>query len=203
MNVSEEIVRVSRYGRQLEQLLAKKKFRLSGDRDKLIVGYWSLLIDYHTAIVTLLPKEIYGAAFALMRPIVEARVRIHVVKMGSDAVVHQIKTDTYKVKFDRVGKEIDKAFGLEFFEKNLSKAVRDALHSYTHSGSFQIARRFDKNTIKPRYSDGAILEVIETSMTALFMATIVVSKHFGFEQEAQRTAGLFSEYNKQPLTVPR
>jgi hypothetical protein len=148
MNVRQEIARISQYGQQLEQFFVEKQFKLSGDRDLLIVGYWSLLLDYHVAIVTLLPKELYGAAFALMRPIVEAWVRVHVVKMGSDAVVRQIKNDTYKIKFDRVGKEIDKAFGLEFFDKSLSKAVRDALHSYTHSGGLQIARRFDKSQIK-------------------------------------------------------
>jgi hypothetical protein len=202
MNVQEEIARVSSYGKQLEELLAKKEFRLSGERDALILGYWSLLLDYHAAIMTLLPKELYGAAFALLRPIVEAWVRVHVAKMGSDETVLQIKNDTYKVKFDRVGKEIDKAFGLDFFAKSLSKAVRDALHSYTHSGSFQISRRFDENAIKSRYSDGAILNVIEASMTAVFMATIVVTKHFGFEEEWQATTNLFAEYNKRPLEVP-
>jgi hypothetical protein len=203
MNVKTEIDRVSRYGQQLEQLFAQREFRISGDRDMLIVGYWSLLLDYHVAVVTLLAKELYGAAFALMRPIVEAWVRVHVVKMGSDAVMRQIKNDKYKVSFDRVGKEIDKAFGLEFFEKSLSKAVRDALHSYTHSGGFQIARRFDENMMKSRYSDGAILNVIEASTTAVFMATIVVAKHFGFEEEWRATSELFSEYNKRPLEVPR
>jgi hypothetical protein len=193
---------VSRYGQRFEQLFAQREFRISGDRDMLIVGYWSLLLDYHIAIATLLPKQLYGAAFALMRPIVEAWARVHVVKMGSDAVVRQIKNDKYKVSFDRVGKEIDKAFGLEFFDKSLSKAVRDALHSYTHSGGFQIARRFDENAIKSRYSDGAILNVIEASTTALFMTTIVMSKHFGFEQEWQTTTDLFGEYNKRPLEVP-
>ncbi len=202
MNVPEEIDRVSRYGKQLEALLDGKELQLSGDRDALIVGYWSLLLDYHTAIVTLLPKELYGAAFALLRPIVEAWVRVHVAKMGADETMLQLKNDAYRVNFARVGEEIDKAFGLDFFAKSLNKAVREALHSYTHSGSFQIARRFDENSIKSRYSDGAILNVIEASTTAAFMATIVVTKHFGFEEEWHATTELFSEYNKRPLEVP-
>lgn len=202
VNVQEEIDRVSRYGRELEELLAKRELRLSGDRDALIVGYLSLLLDYHTAVVTLLPKQVYGAAFALMRPIVEAWVRVHVAKMGSDETVLQLKDDTYRVDFAQVGGEIDKAFGVDFFTKSLSKAVREALHSYTHSGSFQIARRFDENAIKSRYSDGAILNVIEASTTAVFMAMIVVTKHFGFEEEWRATTKLFSEYNKRPLEVP-
>lgn len=199
MNVQDEIARVTRYGEQLEALLDGKVLKLSSDRDRLIIAYRSLVLDYHTAIVTLLPKELYGSAFALLRPIVEAWVRIHIAKIGSDETVLQLKNDTYRVDFTKVGAEIDKALGLDFFAKSLDKAIRDALHSYTHSGSFQIARRFDESESKSRYSDGAILNVIEGSMTALFMATIVVTKHFGFEQEWQTTTDLFAEYNKRPL----
>jgi len=201
MNV-QEILRVSRYGQRLESLLDGKEVMASTDRDLLIVGYRSLLLDYHTAIVMLLEKELYGAAFALLRPTVEAWVRIHVAKMGTDETVLQLKNDTYRVDFSKVGEEIDKAFELEFFEKSLNKVVRDALHSYTHSGWFQVARRFNESDTKSRYSDGAILNVIEGSTTALFMATIVTTNHFGFEDEWRATAELFSEYNKRPLEVP-
>ena len=196
MNVPEEIDRISQCGQQLQNLLDGKELRLSGDRDQLLIAHWNLLLDYHVAIVALLSQELHGAAFALMRPIIEALVRIHVAKIGSDEEVLAMKEDTYQVNFKTIGARIDGAFALNgFFEKTLLDA-RVALHSYTHSGSFQIARRFQG------YSDGAILNVIEGSMTALFMATILVTNHFGFEQEWQTTTDLFAEYNKRPLTVP-
>lgn len=203
MNVHEEITRAARYGQQLETMLDGKEVTASTDRDLLIIGYRSLLLDYHVAIVMLLEKELYGSAFALLRPTVEAWVRIHVAKMGTDETVLQLKNDTYRVDFSKIGEQIDEAFELEFFEKTLNKAVRDALHSYTHSGWFQVVRRFNESEIKSRYSDGAILNVLEGSMTALFMATIVTTKHFGFEKEWQKTHDLFSEYNKRPLEVPK
>lgn len=203
MNVHEEITRAARYGQQLETMLDGKEVTASTDRDLLIIGYRSLLLDYHVAIVMLLEKELYGSAFALLRPTVEAWVRIHVAKMGTDETVLQLKNDTYRVDFSKIGEQIDEAFELEFFEKTLNKAVGDALHSYTHSGWFQVVRRFNESEIKSRYSDGAILNVLEGSMTALFMATIVTTKHFGFEKEWQKTHDLFSEYNKRPLEVPK
>jgi len=202
MNVQDEIARVTRYGEQIEALLDGRVLKLSGDRDALIIAYRSLLLDYHAATVTLLQKELYGAAFALQRPIVEALLRIHVAKIGSEETVLQLKNDTYRVDFSKVGAEIDKAFGLDFFAKSLDEEMRDALHGYTHSGSFQIARRFDESATKSRYSEGAILNAIEGSMTALFMATIVVTKHFGFEDEWRKATVLFAEYNKRPLEVP-
>lgn len=203
MNVHEEITRAARYGQQLETMLDGKEVTASTDRDLLIIGYRSLLLDYHVAIVMLLEKELYGSAFALLRPTIEAWVRIHVAKMGTDETVLQLKNDSYRVDFSKIGEQIDEAFELEFFEKTLNKAVRDALHSYTHSGWFQVVRRFNESEIKSRYSDGAILNVLEGSMTALFMATIVTTKHFGFEKEWQKTHDLFSEYNKRPLEVPK
>ena len=57
MIVREEIDRAARYGQRIEALLDQKELRLPGDRDGLIVGYWNLLLDYHTATVTLLPLE--------------------------------------------------------------------------------------------------------------------------------------------------
>lgn len=196
MNVQEEIDRVARYGQRLQDLLDGKELELSGDRDALLIAHWNLLLDYHVAIVTLLAQELHGAAFALMRPIIEAWVRIHVAKMGSDEEVLAIKDDKYQVNFKTIGARIDGAFALNgFFEKTLLES-RVALHSYTHSGSFQIARRFHG------YSEGAILNVTEGSMTALFMATIVVTKHFGFEDEWRATTELFAKYNKRPSEVP-
>ena len=99
MNVPEEIARVARYGQQLQDLLDGKELELSGDRDALLIAYWNLLLDYHVAIVTLLAQELHGAAFALMLPIIEAWVRIHVTKMGSDEEVLAIKEDKYRVDF--------------------------------------------------------------------------------------------------------
>jgi hypothetical protein len=194
--VPEEIARVARYGQQLQDLLDGKELELSGDHDALLIAHWNLLLDYHPAIVTLLAQELHGAAFALMRPIIEAWVRIHVTKMGSDEEVLAIKEDKYRVDFKTIGALIDGAFALNgFFEKTLLES-RVALHSYTHSGSFQITRRFQG------YSEGATLNVTEGSMTALFRATIVVTKHFGFEDEWRTTTELFAEYNKRPSEVP-
>jgi len=80
---------------------------LSGDRDALLIAHWNLLLDYHVAIVTLLAQELHGAAFALMRPIIEAWVRIHVAKMASDEEVLAIKDDKYQVNFKTIGARID------------------------------------------------------------------------------------------------
>jgi len=42
------------------------------------MAYWSLAFEFHKAILSLIEQKFYGAAFALVRPIIEATVRAHV-----------------------------------------------------------------------------------------------------------------------------
>jgi hypothetical protein len=196
MDVQAEIDRSFRYGQELEEFVASKEIRLSDDRDVLLVGYWALLFDYHAAILELLRRELYGSAFALLRPVVEAWVRAHLVVSCTNEDVIRIKNDEYRMNFKEVGAKIDKAFGLNFFENTLKEPVRKALHSYTHSGRLQVNRRFDGHLVKPNYTDDAILDVLEGSTTAVFMATILVTNRLGFAEEWRTTNQLFDQYHK-------
>ncbi len=57
--------------------------------------------------------KFYGAAFALVRPTIEAVVRAHVVLMCSDEVSKQLRNDEYRTNLATVGMEIDAAFHSE------------------------------------------------------------------------------------------
>jgi len=57
----------------------------------------------------LLSHKFFGSAFALVRPIVEATVRSHVVIMGSEEDVRRLREDDYRANLSTVGKEIDTA----------------------------------------------------------------------------------------------
>jgi hypothetical protein len=56
--------------------------------------------------------------------------------------------------------------------------------SYAHSGALQIARRFTNGEVKPSYSDGEILEVLNVTNTAVILLTIAFFKSMGCQQEA-------------------
>jgi Family of unknown function (DUF6988) len=140
--------------------------------------------------------QFYGGAFALLRPIVEAQVRAHVVLMGSDDDVDKIKGDKYNVNFKTIGGEIDTAFNLQGFFDRFLNGASGALHSFTHSGLSQLARRFKGNDLEAHYEDDEIVEVIRTSSTAVFMVTNLVTKHFKFEDEGRKVGKLFLEWGK-------
>ena len=196
MSVQSELDMARRLGEQFEDLVVRKGQCNVDGRKVLLIGYWALLFDYHKGILSLLSNGFCGSAFALVRPVVEGLVRSHVVLMGSDKDVNRIRKDRYKVDFGRIGVQIDAKFGLGgFFKKFLDQSQR-ALHSYTHSGASQIARRFDGNDLTPRYSEDEIVEVIRVSSTAIFMVTELVTKHFMFGDEAKKADELFLEWAK-------
>jgi hypothetical protein len=191
-----EIQRANRFGDELENLVAAKGECPTGDRNTLLVAYWSLAFDHHRGVLCLLSNEFYGSAFALVRPLVEAAVRAHVVIMGSEEDLRKLRNDEYRTNFVTVGKQIDAFFHTDdFFEKFLERA-RKALHSYTHAGLLQLGRRFSGTDLTPSYSEEEIIEVVRTTTSATFMVTNLVTKHFGFEEEWRKCTELFGEWGK-------
>lgn len=194
--VEQEIQRANRFGDEIENLVVAKGQCPTGDRNTLLIAYWSLAFDHHRGVLCLLSNKLFGSAFALVRPIVEAAVRAHVVIMGSEEDLLKLRNDEYRTNFARVGKEIDAAFGTDDFFENFLKGAKNALHSYTHAGLLQLGRRFSGTDLTPNYSEEEIIEVIRTTMSAAFLVTNLVTKHFGFEEEWRKCTELFGEWGK-------
>jgi hypothetical protein len=196
--VQDELARARRLGEQLENLVVKRSpFPVESDRTILIIGYWSLLFDYHKSILVLLTNEFYGGAFALLRPMVEGLLRAHVALSCRPGVIKSLQNDKYSVDFKQIGPRIDETFGLEGFFENLLKRAEKMLHSYTHSGAFQLSRRFDGNDVRPSYSDDEVIEVITGVTSVVFMVTALTAKHLGFEQEWSTANEMFSDYGNR------
>ena len=142
----------------------------------------------------MLHHRFFGAAFALIRPIVESTVRAHVSIMGSENDLRRLKTDQYSTNFKTVGKQIDTFFHMDnFFENFLNKAA-PALHSYTHGGLLQVSRRFDATGLTANYPEGEIMEVIRTTTCAVFMVNNLVTKYLGFDKEWEQCTKMFEEW---------
>jgi hypothetical protein len=195
--VQKAIDSARKFGEQLEEIVVDKNQFPTGDRNVLLVAYWALMFDYHKGILSLLQSELFGAAFALARPVVEANVRAHVALKGSEEDLGRIQSDDYTVNFKAIGAKIDADFGLDHLMENfLNEVTRSALHSYTHSGLLQLGRRFDGNDIKPNYSDDEVIEVIRVTTSAVFMVANLVTKHFGFEEDWKNVGQMFEEWGK-------
>jgi hypothetical protein len=206
--VQSEIERAITLGRKLQDLIVKRQTLTLGisankspDRDKLLAAFWALVVDYHEGMLGPMRDKLYGSAFALLRPTVEALIRAHVVLMGSQGVVNEIITDTYKTNFKTVAAEIDAAFGYKrpgiergLFDKFLNERGRGVLHAFTHSGLPQLGRRFNDHDLDCHFEDEEVINFAHIATSALWMVTNLVAHQFGFNDEAGEADRLFREW---------
>ena len=195
-SIEDEIKKANTFGDAIENLVVARGQCPTGERNTPLMAFWSLVFELHRGIICLLSHKFYGAAFALVRPIVEATVRAHVVIMGSPQDLKRLLEDKYKTNLSTVGTEIDTAFGTgNLFEKFLTKP-RKALHSYTHAGVLQLGRRFSGTDLVANYSEEEIHEVIRASTSAVFIVNNLVTKYLGFEGEWKKNTELYVEWGK-------
>lgn len=195
--VMNEINRARQTALEFEKAIVGKPCQASGVREVLLMGYWALTFDYDGGILTLLSSELFGSAFALLRPLEEAVLRAHLALKGTEREIAAIQKDKYRVDFTTIGKRLDAAFELERLIETFLDDARDALHSYTHSGMLQIGRRFRDDAVKPNYRDGDIIDLINVTTCGAFMVTNLVTKHFKFEEDWKRATQVFAEWGKK------
>lgn len=195
--VENAINRANEFGDRAQDLVVAKKECPTSDRNTLLMAYWSMVFEFHRAILCLIHNKFYGAAFALVRPILETVIRAHVTIMGSDEDVQKLRNDEYRTNLATIGKEIDSFFRLEgLFEKLLDQG-RTALHSYTHAGTMQLGRRFKGTDLTPNYSEGSLIEVIQVSTSSAFLVNNLVTKYLGFEEEWEQNSTLYEQWGKR------
>lgn len=195
-NVSKELASAANIGEQLEALVVNRGQCPDDDRNILLLAYWALIFDFHKAILGLIPKQLCGSAFALVRPCLETLVRAHVAVNGSAGDVKSLQEDTYHTDFDKIGRWMDNEFATEGLFTTFIGGAQAALHSFTHAGLSQIGRRFEGHDVRPSYHDGEIVEVIRVCTSAVWMVTNLVTIHLGFTKEANQAQNLYLEWGK-------
>ena len=192
--VSNEIKKANKFSDQVEDLIIAKGQCPTGERNTLLMAYWSLTFEFHRCILCLIDHQFFSGAFALVRPIVETVIRAHVVIMGSDEDVRKLGRDEYKTNFVTIGKEIDAAFATTDFFENFLANSRKALHGYTHVGTHQLSRRFSGMDLISNFSDEEIIEAVRVSTSSIFMVNNLVAKYLGFDAEWTKANELFAEW---------
>lgn len=195
-DVKKELADAQKFAEELESLVLKRGQCRDDDRNILLMAYWALLFDFHRSVLDLMPKPLCGGAFALVRPCMEAVARAHVAVKGTAADIRSLQDDTYRTNFFTIGPWIDSTFGAGDLLTNMFGRARKALHSYTHAGISQLARRYDDHDLRPSYRDGEIIEVIRVCTSAVWMVTNLVTKYLGWTEEAKKAGELFEEWGK-------
>jgi hypothetical protein len=193
-STEEEINKANIFGDTIENLVVARGQCPTGERNTPLMAYWSVVFELHRGIMCLLSQKFYAAASALVRPIIEAVVRAHIVIIGSPEDLKLLHEDGYHTNFSTVGTEIDTAFRSgDFFQKFLTNSKK-AFHSYTHIGMLQLCRRFSGTDLVANFSEEEIHEVIKVSTSAVFLVNNLVTKHLGFEEEWRKNNELYAEW---------
>jgi hypothetical protein len=178
----------------LEHLLLEKSYTVRNNRDGLCLLYWSLVFETQHGILLLLHHKLPGPAFALMRPIVEAFLRLYLVMHGTEEQLAAIKNGTYNTDFTNIGEQIDQMTGIEplmgpFFKKNTKK-----LHGFTHGGLEQLHRRSKGTDVIANYPDDEVRDVIKFTTMFAFLTSVHVTDYLGLDAEFKAAVKIYDEY---------
>jgi hypothetical protein len=197
LNVQDQIVRAEQLSVSLEHLLVEKSYTIRNNRDGVRLLYWSLIFEHHQGILLLLRTKHYAPAFALMRPIAEAFLRLHLVMHGTEAQLAAIKDGAYNTDFAGIGEQIDQMAGLEepllgaFFKKHTK-----ILHGFTHGGLEQLMRRSDGPDIIANYPDDEVRDVVNFTTMFAFLTAVHVADYLNLGAEFERANKIHDEYRQ-------
>jgi hypothetical protein len=183
-------------GGQLRAILNDKSYVMRTDRDGVCLLYWSLIVDLHSGILILLHAETHSPAFALVRPLVEAFLRLHVTIHGTENQLAAIKNGTYQTDFVAVGRQIDAAYGVEPLFGPFLENSKSALHGFTHGGLEQLLRLRAEGDIRPNFSDSEVLEVVSITTLLTYLTVLAVTEFLGRTAEYDNAARMFEQYRK-------
>jgi hypothetical protein len=169
------------------------------ERHTWVEGSLAVAIEHHEAISLLIDRQLTGSAFALVRSMVDTVVRAHWINLvASDEQVGQARGDDKNAFpfMSKMSEAVDKVYGENEFFKQFTSAW-DAMCSYTHSGSRQIALRFTGTNVQPRYPEGAKVEVLfHTNVALLFLAGMFFVST-GHQPEADEVRTMLLDHAKE------
>jgi hypothetical protein len=176
-------MRVEKEIRESEQLIEWLDRKIDGlaimsnDRNRVAVGCLDMALEHHKALVLLIANALYGTAAALVRLIFDSYVRGCWLKYcATDSQIENFKTDKLNMKLFQFINDLEKH---EAFNggtlTHVKKTSYDAMNSFTHSGFLQVVRRNTSKSIEPNYSDGELIDALETADSFSILTAIAIS----------------------------
>jgi hypothetical protein len=165
-------------------------------RTSLIIGFISILIEHHEAVLLLIMRELVGSAFALGRPIVEGMYRALWLNVcATDEELNRfIEKDEIKLTLAEMAEAIDPAHNSGDLFQDLKKRSWKALNSYTHTGMLQLGRRFTGHEVVNSYSEGEIYEMTTTMTTCVLILISRFLAKQGHPDDAKAIDALVETY---------
>jgi hypothetical protein len=210
---------------RMDALLRRHDYPIPDTKTVMVIGYVIIAIQHHRAIWLLKDAELYGSAFALVRPVFDAWLRAlwinaiatpeEIEEASHDRLrwrsVDQMLAEIRPVYFGHAQKEAafadiaDKLFyflsGRKSEDRTLPRdaSLWDALNSYTHPGARQLTPLFTGTEVKQSYSEWNIAQGLNLATVALILLMRPFFISMGKQAEAEEVHALalqyFAEFN--------
>src|SRR5262245_31622425 len=188
--------RGAEFRERVDELLRRHEYP-NQPKEVLMVGYVMIALQHHQAIWLLKDAELYGSAFALVRPVFDSWLRaLWINAIATPEEIKQASRSDDELRFPKIAKMLADInpvyFGhaekdLEFKKivddffyflisldpKNKDKAdprvtsLWNVLHGYTHPGARPLARLFTGAEVKQNYSQWDIAQGLNLPTMAL------------------------------------
>jgi Family of unknown function (DUF6988) len=191
---------------QVRQMLERHQYSTT-IKGVMLVAYVDLALEHHAAIWLLRERELFGSAFALVRPLYDTVFRaLWIGAKATDEQVEQASRDDLDwlripllddIKQVYFGSQALNDAGLaqaadEFF-KGMKKLMK-VLHSYTHPGLRQLGRRFTAYQVKPSYRKRDIAGGLHLSTFALMFLMQGFFAIMQAKRESDEVQALLTQY---------
>ena len=204
MNIEVVIAQATALSERLQLLLSNDRQHVNKtNRDGLCLLHWSLIFDHHQGMLFLLRHRFHAPAFALMRPLEEAFLRLFVAMYGTENQAKALWKGTYKTKFEVVWKQVYEKIGLELEPRfdPWFKAKVKALHGFTHGGKEQLVRQARGSDIVSSYTDDEVRSLVRETMPIALLTALLTTAFLEYPAEHQRAVEIFNEYVRSAGSV--
>lgn len=191
---------------QISDLVNNGKPFGNTEKQTLFLAYFDIDVEHMQSLHLLISKDLNGSAFALIRTIYETFFRaLWVNAYATPEELEKIRNDSFNFMSNGgMGHKIERLddyyTGNDFF-KDLKIGVWGTMSDYTHSGSYQLSRRWTNSELTPSYKESEILEIIiEVTKTYLLFANMLFQIH-GYNKERDTILDIFIEYRKDTESI--
>jgi len=175
------------------------------EKQTLFLTYFDINVEHLQSLHLLISNDCNGSASALVRIFYETFFRaLWVNAFATPEQLEKIRNN--KFEFKNMGskiKQLDSYYtGTDFF-KNLKDGVWGIMSDYTHSGSYQLSRRWTDGELITNYKESEILEIIiEVTKTYLLFANMLFKIH-NYKEEEDKVLKILIEYKKNTNPIVR
>jgi hypothetical protein len=201
--VKNQLNELSKISNQITDLVNNGKPFGNTEKQTLFLAYFDIDVEHLHSLHLLILNDNIGSASALVRTFYETFFRA--LWVNAFATIEQLeKIRNSKFEFNNMGskiKQLDSHYtGTKFF-KNLKDGVWGIMSDYTHSGSYQLSRRWTDGELVPNYKENEILEIIiEVTKTYLLFANMLFKIH-NYKEEEEKVLKILLEYKKNTNTI--